>query len=315
MTAPRPRSQQVIDQLRRASGSDAEPIYKDIEAVDYDWSVPHCFTARQRERLVELTRRAARNIARRLGEQLQGEIEITHGPLEQLYRDAFRQEQTGQSEYVLAFRRQGGHVCGVLVVARPQAIALVTRMLGSRADQEKSDRELSKLETDLLGYLLGSVTGAVSDALGDWAGPVLEPAGDVLVDERPIPEDVSELCRVEYTSGEQDGISFALVLDAEVFAEVSRDKTVDVSRTPEQVVADIRGHLERAPVRVVARVGTVQVPMRAIAELSEGDVLVMPGRAETPLTVEAEGKSVLEGRPSASQGKYALKIARRLEQT
>jgi flagellar motor switch protein FliM len=302
--------QDIVQRLREAAGTGDGPARRDIEATDFDWSVPHHFTARQMERLGELLDKAARDLSRRLSEQLQGAFDVRSGELEQLYQRSFRQEERPQGEYALPIHRQGGEPCGLLLVSRADAVALVTTMLGS-SEQGESDRELSALESDLLGYLLGSTVQTFSETVTRWGGPGLEQGPEVLEDERPLPEATSELCRVRYTGDQQDTFA-TLVLSAEVFAEAVRDEAEAAERSPDQVRADMRAHFERAPVEAVARLGTALVPMRQVADLAEGDVLVLPAKVDTPMIVEAQGKAVLEGHPVASRGRCAVKVARRL---
>ncbi|MGC9453847.1 MAG: FliM/FliN family flagellar motor switch protein [Phycisphaerae bacterium] len=314
MTARRENSHLVVEQLRQAAGSGKEPIYSDIEAADYDWLRPHAFTSREMVRLGELMHRAARNVSRRLSEQLQCETEVAVGEVEQLYRHTFRNQRPEGAEYVYPFSRAGAGPCGLLLVTRPDAVALVTKMLGSSSEQSATERELSSLETDLLGYLLGGVMDSVSDALREWGGATLEAEGKVLEDERPVPESITELCRVDLQAQDDGHFGITLLLDTTVVGQVVSPQTFD--QTPaEQVAADLREHVGRAPVRLTVRLGTVQVPMRMVAELSEGDVMVLPTRIDTPLTVRAEGKPVLQGHPVASHGHCGLKINARLAET
>lgn len=313
MTDRQEKTQFVVERLRQAAGSGKEPIYSDVEATDYDWSQPHAFTARQYERLLGLMSRSGRNISRRLTVQLQRDIEVVVGECGQLYQHAFTSEQREEAEYVYAFNRSGGDCCGMLLVTRPQAVALVTKMLGS-SEQSAKDRELSSLETDLLGYLLGGVMDAVSDALEEWGGAKLEADGKLLENERPVPESVTELCRVNFDAQDDDNLRVTLVLDSTIAAEVVCQE-VGEQRSAGQTAPDMREHIGRVPVRLTARLGTVQAPMRSIAELSEGDVLMLPIRIGTPLTVRTEDKPVLRGYPVASHGNCAVKITDRLSET
>lgn len=315
MTTGAVNSQEVVEKLRQAAGVGGKAIHSDVETVDYDWSVPQTFTAAEVVRLRELLRRVGRNISRRLSEQLQADVEVAGGEPEQLYRHSFRKEEKDTAEYVYPFSRSGGAECGLLVVERSQAAAMVTRMLGSSGEQAASDRELSSLETDLLGYLLGGVMDAVSDALSEWGGATLEAQGKLLEDERPVSESVTQLCRVQFKAPDDENLCVTLVLDSTVAAEVVRPESADSARSPEDIATDMREHLGNSPVEVTVRLGTMQIPMRMVADLSVGDVVVLPARIDTPLTVRAEGKPVLQGHPVASHGKCAVKITNRLSET
>ncbi|MFP3936915.1 MAG: FliM/FliN family flagellar motor switch protein [Phycisphaerae bacterium] len=314
MTGHPDKTQLVVERLRQAAGTGSKPIHSDVEASDYDWSLPHAFTGREMQKLKELLHRSGRTVSRRLGEQLQADIDVAAGEPEQLYRHTFRNEQRQGAEYVYPFNRSGGGLCGMLIVSRPQAVTLVTKMLGSSSEQSAKDRELSSLETDLLGYLLGSVMDAVSDILAELDGAKLEADGKLLEDERPVPESVTELCRVSFDAQDDGDLSVTLVLDSTIVAEVIRPESA-AKRSAEEIAAEMREYVGQAPVHVTARLGTVQVPMRAIADLAEGDVLVLPNLVDTPLTVRANGKAVLQGHPVASHGRCALKISARLDET
>jgi len=73
-------------------------------------------------------------------------------------------------------------------------------------------------------------------------------------------------------------------------------------------VKRLRERLVEARVEVVSRLGTGQIPVKALMSLKPGDVLVLQQNADDPLEIHVEGVLKFRGRPGISGGNYALQI-------
>ena len=77
------QSQRVaLGRLLQAAGGSESPAWTDVEAVDYDWGVPHHFIPAQLERLSAFAAAAAGKIAEALNSLLRSDMQLAAGAIQ-----------------------------------------------------------------------------------------------------------------------------------------------------------------------------------------------------------------------------------------
>ena len=324
----------VLERVQAAAGDSPQPAGAEVESADYDWSVPHHFTAEQLERIDQF----AAGIAERVCEVLLG---LLHEPVEfelasvtqhyggdRLDRQAPEggdsqepQAEEGSETQEAAVEATDSHSgsildaagrpCGLIVLPPVCASDWVRKLLGG---QEATDgqRELSVLESALLADIASAVVDAFSVALQTAGGRQLRADEQILKGQGVLPGQASsEFCQIDLRqkdSQDPQVLSFVLfseTLEAAAGVESQRAKDSPAGDSGLEMTA----HLERTPVTATALVGNAKVSMHQIATLEIGDVLLLDRQVDEPIDLIVQDRAVLCGFPVVSAGCYAVQIA------
>ena len=112
------QSQRVaLGRLLQTAGGSETPAWTDVEAVDYDWSVPHHFIPAQLERLSAFAAAAAGKIAEALNSLLRSDMQLATGAIQEQYaRDLRGGEEDEAAEYFTPLMTGSGEPYGTLAL-------------------------------------------------------------------------------------------------------------------------------------------------------------------------------------------------------
>lgn len=205
---------------------------------------------------------------------------------------------------------------GVVGMPRGLAIALAEGMLGSR--RVGSDRPLREVE---LALLYQAATGLLEEILSNWK-PVVRSSPRVLgheIEERYLPAAITGARSIEVAMTVQSGdaarplwlrlpLEFVVpVMDAELDA-------VTPGVPPPEEPAEPRWNdaFGDIPVRVSARVASLELTPRQIASIRPGDVLPLPADSIEDVVLTVGGIERFAGRLGSAQRRVAVEIVRRI---
>jgi flagellar motor switch protein FliM len=297
-----------ILRMMAAGGRDRPSRVQTREDIqEYDFLVPHRFTPGHLRRLREFGTQAARNLTASLSAALRGAFPISLASLAEQYVE---HQSLPEKPYNLILTVDGETV-GFLTLSIETAAGWVTQLLGGLADNDVEEgRTLSALEVDLLMDLSDRVVKAVSNASRDYDGPVFEHDSGVTTEPIDLAEEgrIAEVCHLNFqrTQGEKT-LPFTFVLLSPV-VEAIAGLVRPLERSAEEMREDMLAHVESVHMPVVVRLDDVNLTMREIASLEEGDVILLPNPIEQPIDVIACGKAIMTGRPVQYRGRYGLQI-------
>ena len=307
-------SRDKIRQLLAAVGSRPADETTQIESAEYDWHQPHCFNSSQMKRLDGLTKTAAEAMAQKFADFYHNDFNVTITSTTQHFAGEYQSSTAEQDDYYLPFSGDEQRPRGLVGVPSQTAFIWAAQLLGgSESDTESkegSDRELSQLEESLLIDIVSNLVEALSGACDTCD---FRPATEIVTGRLPLElTSGEELCKIVFNvkkAGEDaDYEAYFLILCDNLQTVVGKTAQADNEFSTGDVLKAIRGHLERMPVSVTAKLASTQLTFEQIASLRVDDILLLDRRVEEPVELIAEGRPLFKGRPAKSGGKYAVAI-------
>lgn len=274
------------------------------EVASRDFRRPRRLAPERREDLLRLVRSA-------LGESLEsvagvlrsaGEIELCE--LSESTADELHEGL--ESPLAASSFRVDGQPAWVLWDAHA-ALTSVEEVLGGESESQDDSRTLTRVELSLLTQVLAALVRPLCRALGGEASD-FQPAGRVeeLLSwqdaQQPDPHRLA--LEFRWTRGEESS-PLRLWMPAPrnlPGAESEQDAL-------EAVAPALPNHLERVPLELSARLGSVEIPLAQLLELEEGDVVPLSTRIGSPLELCLEDRTLAQ----ASLGRQGQRLAVRLE--
>lgn len=292
----------IIDRIMRTARSrPARPA--DVEAVDYDWAVPHSLAAADAARAAAIAAAAAGEISRTLTRAFRAEHTLRPAGVSELYGRVLRSADEGDKRYCLALNAQGGPVAGVLFVTAKVAADWVGKLLGG--PPPPADREMSRLEVSVLSDIVGRLAEAFCRALGSAGGADIT-AADELADspDRFIAADSDEYCRLSFhPDGADDEVTLTVAVSSATL-KAAPGRTVD----SQQQRAAMLEHIGVTSLRAEVRVGLAQASVHDMAGLEAGDVLVLARGRDEPVELIVRDVVLARGHLATCDGHYALQV-------
>ena len=310
MTPQADASLTLLGRLGRASGSPDGPLHGDVESIDYDWEVPYHFSSAQLRQLEDWSTRLAEGLSQRLGRQLRQEVTLQVA-MSQCFAHRLADRLREAPEFCLVLSVDGSPG-GLMTLSRAAAVSWVARLLGAAAG-EQPDRELTDVESDLLGDIAASLVEVVADALAQGGRSGLGHDGGISAEPVDLPGHANaEYCEIVFhmeSAGEVAAVRLAVlceVLDPLVGAPAGQ---ADGGSAPADARAALIEHFSRVQVTATALAGLAEPTMREVVGLEPGDVLLLPKSVNEPIELSVDGKDVLCGFPVVSAGKVAVRVA------
>jgi len=300
---------QVIQRLLAAAGTSGQAGQADVEAVDYDWTVPHCFVPAGLARLNELARKAARGISRVLGGLLRAEQELVPVGVTEHYGHELLAASSETKQYWSELTCDG-RSCGVAGLPARLALSWVTRLLGGEDTGQGGERELTSLESALLSDVVSAIVEAFTAVA--WRGQEGPACGrGISAGEYPLGGDkMRPYCKFAFApAGSSEEPGMELIVQADLLAAATGAKPARGRESDADVRKVLLSHLECMPVVATAWVGGVEIAARDIMDMEVGDVVLIGKTIDEPMELSVRGKVVLLGTAVQCQGKYGLKIA------
>lgn len=301
-----------LHRLLAAVGSAPAPAATSASgAAPYDWRDPHYFNEDQRNRLAAVMSQVGAVLSERCAHFFNSEFEVVPVSITQHFADDMGRHVDMTQSFSLGFGPAQKPSCGFLVIGADVALDWVTRLLGDSESDPDPNRPLSSLEESLLSDLAGAMTDAFVDSLRPHQD--LKPAGRVVRGPAAAPfEPTDPICRVVFRIGkaESDATSqITFIVGGPTLAPVV-GKSVPAKATVKQDELSrlLMEHVHQMPVTICARLGSTRLSFGEVLDLAPGDVLLIDKGLDEPVDLILHNQTVFRGRPTQSEGRYAVFI-------
>ncbi|RKY10047.1 MAG: hypothetical protein DRP66_00715 [Planctomycetota bacterium] len=304
-------SRQKIQQLLDAAGVEsAEDTKSNIDAYDYNWTQPHCFSSCELKKLESFTEKVAKSCARKFTELCHSDFGVTIGTTTQYFADKFTASVNAQSDHYLSFGTGRGEPSGFLGIPGQTAIVWATQLLGDSKSPEDADRELSQLEKSLL---YDTASGIVEALSGSSDSCDFQPAAEIVSGRLPIEfQGAEEVCKItlKVKKADSDNASEAyfLMLCDELRPIVAGGIQAHVL-SAEEVSDTMLKHVHEMPITVKAQLDSTVLTIEEAMSLGVDDILLLDKKVDEPIELIVEGRILFRGRPAKCDGKYAVVIS------
>lgn len=306
-------SKTKIQQLLAAVGAaPAEDSGQNINASEYDWRQPHCFSQNQLEELNNFTEKVATAISNKFTDFYHADFNITIASTDQYFVDKFLAQTSDdkQDDYYLAFGAVQDNPFGLIGIPAQTAIIWATQLLGDTESEENPERELSKLEESLLLDIASALVKVLSDSCDNYD---FQPVDNIVKGQLPLELDnAAEVCKItfniEEAGSEKKSEAYILMPSSKLEPVVGQNIQDDNEFSAENTSEALLGHVQQMPVSVTAQLASTVVTFEEIMSLGVDDILLLDKKVDEPVELIVDGRASLGGRLAKSAGKYAVVI-------
>jgi flagellar motor switch protein FliM len=309
-------SRKKIQQILAALGSG--PTIEDttqIEAAEYNWQQPHCFTRSQLHMLDDFTKKTAKTIAQKFATLCHGDFNTTIVSTAQHFANELLDQalEGEQSDYYLAFGTDEAHPCGLISIPLKTAFIWATQLLGDTESKEDSRSDLSQLEESLLLDIGSAIVEALSDSHSDCN---FQPARNIVRRLLPLElKGTEELCKITLNvkrTDSDDTESYLLILCNALEPVVGKTAEATDKFSAEDISKAILNHLQQMSVFVTAQLASTVLSFDEMMSLQVDDILLLDKAIDKPVEVMVNDQMAFLGRPAKSAGRYAVVITERI---
>jgi flagellar motor switch protein FliM len=309
-------SRKKIQQILAALGSG--PTIEDttqIEAAEYNWQQPHCFTRSQLHMLDDFTKKTAKTIAQKFATLCHGDFNATIVSTAQHFANELLDQalEGEQSDYYLAFGTDEAHPCGLISIPLKTAFIWATQLLGDTESKEDSRSDLSQLEESLLLDIGSAIVEALSDSHSDCN---FQPARNIVRRLLPLElKGTEELCKITLNvkrTDSDDTESYLLILCNALEPVVGKTAEATDKFSAEDISKAILNHLQQMSVFVTAQLASTVLSFDEMMSLQVDDILLLDKAIDKPVEVMVNDQMAFLGRPAKSAGRYAVVITERI---
>ncbi|HEX3517464.1 MAG TPA: FliM/FliN family flagellar motor switch protein [Solirubrobacteraceae bacterium] len=276
-----------------------------------DFSKPTKFTPEIRHRITAALTPFCETLGLWLGGELKREVTIeldeiaqhtwaaakAHLPVESL---AVAVEETAIQRHML------------LSIELPFVLQSLECLLGGAPAQTPAPHHLSEIDWVLTRGLLDGIVGELSQGWSELGGPELARGEVDLEGDAGVLTPAGEPTLVVGFTTAVAGVSSAMSLLIPWAAVAPIAESIRSAGAPASAPASpggaLRHGLSSAQVLLRAEVGSVQMGIEPMLELTPGSLLVLQDRAEEGVVLYAEGVSIARGRPGRSGTRRAIKL-------
>lgn len=290
-------------------GSKSGEISEQIEAVDYDWQQPHCFSTIQLKRLVDFTEKLAQACAENFTKLYNTNYNVETISTTQHFATELFDLNDEKKDYCLAFGTDMEHASGLISIPVQSALSWAAQALGESESEEDSDKKLSQLEESLLVDAAFVLIEAFPKA---HEGFDLFPIQKTI--QTDMPSDLQgskELCKISFSATKTDSDESSefhfLILCDELQLVVGNERQAPTPPA-EAIPNALLNHAYTLPVSITVQLASTKVTVAEIMGLNAGDILVFDKKIGEPIELLAEGRVIFQGQPAKSEGKNAILI-------
>jgi flagellar motor switch protein FliM len=206
----------------------------------------------------------------------------------------------------------GGPPTMLFVWPRPLALALVAGLMGETPAELPEDRVLSTVELSLCEYLMQSLPAVVLQET--WIGKV--PLKLTVCEHEPSPRWTRLFIKVEQvlqctftlrtSFGEQDW--YWLAPYPALYELINHPGEDEMARTSQDTLGKLEALVRELPIVVSVELGMVELPLAQVADLAQGDLLVLNQRVSEPLLVRVDNRAKFRGWPGRVGSRQSLQI-------
>jgi len=303
-------SREKIQQILASIGSQKVDQGDKVDAVEYNWRQPHCFSNKQLQKLDDFTEKVAQNCAKEFAQLYNSDFNVAITLTTQHFADELIDSNSKQGDYYLTFNSDPDHPFGLVGIPGKTAIAWATQLLGETSSPENSDRDLSQLEESLLLDIACGIIKAFSNSCENCD---LNPGSEIIKGQIPIKLDgTEEFCKitfnVEKTGSENSFEAYFLIFCDKLKPIVGQNVQADEDLSSKTVAKTMLGHVHKLPVSITARLASVILTFEEIMSLQVDDILLLDKSVKEPAELTVERKTVFRGQLVKSDDKYAMLI-------
>lgn len=313
MTPDAARTDQMISDFLDAAKSQPVPAPAEIDISDYDWDSPSIFTPAELGKLGDFSAQVGIEISKVLSGQICEQVELQSDKPGQCYAENLPLLDSETANYCVTLATDGGPNCGLIAIPAAQTIEWITKVLGGSASASEQGRELSSLESALLQDILVSVVKAFSDTFQKVGGKAVQAGKEVSAKvELPEANPSDEYILLSFRTGQEpQRLAISIVLTGEVLAPAAgADIGKQDNESPETIRKKMLANVGLAKLEGYVRLGTVNLTIREVMSIEEGDVLLINKKIDESAELIMRGKVVLSGYPARCEGQYALRITK-----
>lgn len=300
---------EALGRLLQSAGGSETPARTDVEAVDYDWNVPHHFAPAQLEKLSAFPAAAAGKIAEALNSLLRSDMQWAPGAIQEQYARDLGAGEDEAAEYCAPVMTGSGEPYGTLALPAGTAVGWVRQLLGGSADQGGEGKEPSSLESSLLQDIFAALAAGLSAASAEAGGATLRAGNEITKGLTVAGDDESqEYCRITFHQQDSDEQAVVSLLASSRQLEPLAGAAAS-DQTREQAQAATRTHLEEVPIVAEVRLGTATLTLSDALSLEPGDVLLIQKYTREPIDLLVSDRAAFSGFPITCSGQYGIQIA------
>jgi len=310
-TATHNLGREKIQQILASIGSQKVVDESDkVEAAEYDWHQPHCFSSEQLKKLDNFTEKVAQNCAVKFAQLYNSDFNVTITLTTQHFADELIASNHNQGDWYLTFSSDLDQPFGFVGIPDQTAIAWAAQLLGDTNSVENSDKDLSQLEESLLFDIACGVVKAFSDSCENYE---LHPGNEIIRGQMPIElNGTEELCKitfsVEKTDSEKPSEAYFLVLCDKLKPIVGQNVQFGKDFSSETITKAILSHVHKLPVSITAQLASTVLTLEEIMSLQVDDILLLDKRVNEPAELIVEGQAIFRGQIAKSNGNHAVVI-------
>ena len=308
-TATRNLSREKIQQILASIGSQVVDESDKVEAAEYNWLQPHCFSSKQLKKLDNFTEKALQGCAEKFAQLYNNDFNVTITSTTQHFAYEFAAPENEQNDYYLTIDTEG-QTFGMVGIPSQTAIIWATQLLGDSKAAEDTDRDLSQLEQSLLFDIASGIIKALSDSYDNYD---LHPAGEVVRGQQYIElKGTEELCKITFSvkkaDSENASEAYFLILCDKLKPVVGQNVQAGEDPSSETIAKAMLGHVHRLPVSVTAQLASTVLTFEEIMSLQVDDVLLLDKGVKEPAELIVEGQTIFRGQPVKSDSNHAVVI-------
>jgi len=286
-----------IKQLLDIIGSKPSDNSGEIEAVEYDWHSPHCFSKLQLAKLDFFIENVTLNCSKAFSKFYQNDFDVTAASTTLHFSNEFIDTEGITTDYYLTFGSKD-EIFGVLGIPARTAINWTTQLLDGTDPDENAARDLTHLEQSLLLDLGANIVKAFSDAHNTFD---LQPAEEFVMAQMPLKlRKGQELCKISFDvkKPESESSSQAYFLTyCNLLLGVTGEKEAINTDIPDEIVKKaMLNHVLEMNITTTAQLASSIFAFEDIMSIQVNDILLLNRPLNEPVSMIIEDKTIMHGR-------------------
>ncbi len=322
---PKILSQEEIDALLKNVGEDDGTTSYEViggnekKVSPYDFSHPQLLSKEQERMIENIHENFCRTYSVYLSAQLRLLAEIRQLSIEQYTYSEFVTSVSNPScLYMMDFERPNGR--GILEMSSKLNIFIVEKLFGGQTlfkDMEE-EREITHIEQKVMKRVMDKCFSELTKAWlsendivlkygsfesnPEYAQIVSSSEPVVVVTLEVIIHGTKTLMNICYPYNWLGKVMFQEDFQAQMHEEIN-EITIEDQEAVEEILLETNGN-------VSAVLGKLNLSIKEILELGEGDVLLLPTKINSPISVYFGNKHIFDGHPGSHRRSKAVKITK-----
>jgi flagellar motor switch protein FliM len=303
-----------VQQLLAAIGSGAADDSSKIQASEYNWKQPHCFSGEQLKKLEDFTKKLAQAAAEKFTTFYRSDFNAIVTSTTQHYASEFA-GWSADNNYYPAFGTDPARPFGFIKIPHQTALAWVTQLLGDSTTEKDSARALSPLEDSLLFDIASAFISSFASAHSSFG---FKASQNITKGQLPFEMPASqEFCKItlavkkasDSTAAETDIVIPCSSLES-VVGKIAQAETKFAANDISKAIIN---NLQNASVPVSVQLACASLTFEEVIGLQPGDILVLDKRIDQPSDLLILGHKMFQCYLAKTDGNQAVVIAGRTE--